>query len=188
MGGLAAGAAAACRGAARGPAAPPHPDLGVQAGDATAHGAAIWCRATGPGQLFVEWTTGDGFAAARRVAGPRAEEAGGLCAVADLADLPAGARIRYRCFFRGPSGAAGDAAEGAFTTAPVARVDTGLVWSGDLCGQGWGQNPDRWGYRIFDAMSALAPELFVCSGDLIYGDNPLVPEVRLPDGACGATG
>ncbi|HWM88681.1 MAG TPA: alkaline phosphatase D family protein [Kofleriaceae bacterium] len=181
VGGLTSAAAAACRSAQRGPSPPPQPALGVQSGDATANSAAIWCRADRPGQLFVEWTAGDSFAGARRVAGARAEAATDLCAVADLAGLPPGARIRYRCYFRGASGA-GEAAEGSLTTAPSGRTATGLLWSGDLCGQGWGQNPDQGGYRIFDAMAALEPELFVCSGDLIYADDPLAAEVRLPDG------
>jgi alkaline phosphatase D len=184
-GGLAAVTSAACRASSRsGPIPSPDPDLGVQSGDVTADSAAIWCRATRPGQLFVEWTIGDSFAAARRVAGPHAGGATDLCAVVDLADLPAGARVRYRCFFRDSSGRAGEAAEGELRTAPSARTDTGLVWSGDLCGQGWGQSldPDQGGYRIFDAMAFMAPELFVCSGDLVYADDPLPPEVRLPDG------
>ena len=184
VGGL--GAVAACgttgRGRARGPSPAPHPVLGVQSGDATADAAAIWCRASRPGRLVVEWTTGDSFAAARRVDGALADPAADLCAVADLVGLPAGARVRYRCYFRGPSGAAGEAVEGSLATAPRERVTTGLIWSGDVCGQGWGHHPDQGGYRIFDAMARLQPELFVCSGDLIYADDPLVPEVRLPDG------
>lgn len=184
-GGLAA-VAAACRASSRsGPIPSPDPAFGVQSGDVTADSAAIWCRATRPGQLFVEWTTGDGFGAARRVAGTHAASATDLCAVVDLDRLPAGARIRYRCFFRDSSGRAGEAAEGELRTAPSARTDTSLVWSGDLCGQGWGQSTDpaQGGYRIFDAMTALAPELFVCSGDLVYADDPLLPEVALPGGA-----
>jgi alkaline phosphatase D len=185
IGGLAT--AAACRGGSRrGPTAPPDPALGVQSGDPSAGGAAIWCRATRPGQLLVEWTSGDGFARAHKVAGPHADPATDLCAVADLDGLPAGARIRYRCFFRAASGATGEAVEGELTTAPAVRSDTSLVWSGDLCGQGWGQQPgaggEPGGYRIFDAMAAMRPELFVCSGDLIYADDRLLPEVRLPDG------
>jgi alkaline phosphatase D len=181
LGGLAAAGASACR-AGRGPSPPPDPALGVQAGDATAHTAAVWCRASSPGQLFVEWTAGDSFAAAHRVAGPMVERETDLCAVVDLTGLPPGARIRYRCFFRARSGASGEAAIGQLSTAPVQPTATNLVWSGDLCGQGWGRNPDRGGYPIFDAMARQAPDLFVCSGDLIYADDPLAEEVRLPDG------
>jgi alkaline phosphatase D len=180
-GGLAA--AAACRrGVGRGPAGPPHPALGVQSGDVTDAAAAIWCRATAPGRLVVEWTTGDGFASARRIDGPRVAAASDLCGVVDLGGLPPGARVHYRCYLRGDGGAAGEAVEGAFTTAPRERAATTIVWSGDVCGQGWGRNPDDGGYRIFDAMAAARPDLFICSGDLIYADDPLLPEVKLADG------
>lgn len=186
LGGLVA--AAGCRRPARrapsapAPAAPPHPALGVQAGDVTADRAAIWCRATRPGQLVVEWTDGDSFAAARRVDGPRVDASTDLCGIVDVDGLPAGRRLRYRCYFRGDGGAAGDAVDGTLTTASVDRVDTTIVWSGDVCGQGWGRNPADGGYRIFDAMARPQPDLFICSGDLIYADDPLLPEVTLADG------
>ena len=182
VGGLAAAGSAAACGRARGPTPPPHPALGVQSGDAGARSAAIWCRASRPGQLFVEWSAGDSFGGATRVAGPRVDASTDLCATVDLDGLPPGERIRYRCFFRGDSGAAGEAAEGQLATAPIDRRTTSLVWSGDVCGQGWGRNPDEGGYRIFEAMARMKPELFVCSGDLVYADDPLAPEVKLPDG------
>ncbi|MBJ7331905.1 MAG: alkaline phosphatase D family protein, partial [Solirubrobacteraceae bacterium] len=48
--------------------------------------------------------------------------------------------------------------------------------------QGWGINPEAGGYRIFDAMGELEPDFFLCSGDTVYADGPLQPEVTLPDG------
>lgn len=182
LGGLSAAAACSRAGRPRGPDPAPHPLLGVQSGDATTDAATVWCRASRPGRLVVEWTTGDGFARATRVDGGMADPAGDHTAVADLAGLPPGARVRYRCYFRGPSGAAGDAVEGSLSTAPAGRVTTGLVWSGDVCGQGWGQDVSRGGYRILEAMARLEPELFVCSGDLVYADDPLLPEVALAGG------
>ena len=170
-------ALAACRTARRStPLA--HPALGVQSGDVAGDRATVWCKATRGARLFVEW--GDRFE--QRVQGPAVDGSSDLCGRVQLLGLPAGARIRYRCYFRDPAGRAGEAAEGSFTTAPADRRATSLAWSGDLCGQGWGRNPDFGGYRIFDAMGALSPELFVCSGDLIYADDPLRPEVVLPDG------
>ncbi len=169
--------AAGCR-PRRGPAPPAHPVLGVQSGDVSGGRAVVWCKASRPASLVVEW--GDRFE--KRIAGPRVGAASDLCGQVAIAGLPAGARVRYRAYFRDESGRAGDAVEGALSTAPGDRRATTIVWSGDLCGQGWGRNPDFGGYRIFDAMSALEPELFVCSGDLIYADDPLLPEVKLPDG------
>lgn len=175
VGGL---AAAACGTRRRGAAPLAHPALGVQSGDPDGAGATIWCKATRAGVLVVEW--GDRFE--HRVVGPRVDATTDHCAQLRLSGLPAGARVRYRCYFRDGAGRAGEAAEGSFATAPADRRATSLVWSGDLCGQGWGRSPDFGGYPIFDAMRALQPELFVCSGDLVYADDPLLPEVVLPDG------
>jgi hypothetical protein len=66
---------------------------------------------------------------------------------------------------------------------PVRRRDgVRFVWSGDLAGQGWGINPDLGGYRIYDAMGALDPDFFLCSGDNIYADGPIPSTAALPDG------
>lgn len=49
-------------------------------------------------------------------------------------------------------------------------------------GPGWGINPDLGGYRIYDAMGALDPDFFLCSGDNIYADGPIAETAALPDG------
>ena len=170
-------AAAACR-PRRGAAPLAHPALGVQSGDADGAGATVWCKATRPGVLVVEW----GDRLEHRVQGPAVDASSDLCGQVRLTGLPAGARVRYRAWFRDGGGRAGDAAEGSLATPPADRRPTSLVWSADLCGQGWGRSAELGGYPIFDAMRALEPELFVCSGDLIYADDPLTAEVRLPDG------
>ncbi len=162
----------------RGAAPLPQPALGVQSGDPDTGAATVWCKATRPGRLVVEW----GERYQNRVLGPAVDAASDLCGQVRLSGLPAGARVGYRCYFRDGAGRAGDPAEGSLTTAPSDRRATSLVWSGDVCGQGWGRNDEWGGYPIFDAMLRLEPELFVCSGDLIYADDPLLPEVALPDG------
>ena len=57
-----------------------------------------------------------------------------------------------------------------------------FVFGGDLCGQGYGIDPARGGFRIFDAMRALDPDFFLCSGDIVYADGPLPSERTLDDG------
>ncbi len=57
------------------------------------------------------------------------------------------------------------------------------MWSGDLAGQGWGINPDLGGYRIYEAMGALDPDFFLCSGDTVYADGPISATAELPDGS-----
>ena len=60
--------------------------------------------------------------------------------------------------------------------------DVTLAWGGDTVGQGWGINPEWGGLRMFETMRRAEPDFFVHSGDTIYADNPLLPEVKLDDG------
>ena len=76
----------------------------------------------------------------------------------------------------------GEPVEGTFRTAPGRRGDVRFVWSGDVAGQGWGINPDRGGYRVYDEMQRLDPDFFLHSGDTVYADGPLSTQVTLPDG------
>ena len=57
-----------------------------------------------------------------------------------------------------------------------------FVWSGDTAGQGWGIDEARGGMRTYAAMRNNRPDFFIHSGDTIYADVPLQPEVKLPDG------
>jgi alkaline phosphatase D len=73
--------------------------------------------------------------------------------------------------------------EGTFRTAPDSRrPGVRFLWSGDLAGQGWGINPDRGGYRIFEEMRRLDPDFYLNSGDTVYADSPVQEKVTLPDG------
>ena len=49
-------------------------------------------------------------------------------------------------------------------------------------GQGWGINPELGGLRTYETMLRHEPDVFVNSGDMIYADGPLLPEVPLADG------
>ena len=64
-----------------------------------------------------------------------------------------------------------------------ASRDVTIAWTADTAGQGWGINPDFGGYRIYNAMAALVPDFFLCSGDNIYADGPISASVTLPDGS-----
>jgi alkaline phosphatase D len=68
-------------------------------------------------------------------------------------------------------------------TPPSQPRDIKFLWSGDQVGQGWGINPERGGMRIFDEMLRAQPNFFLHSGDTIYADNPVEPEVKLADGS-----
>jgi alkaline phosphatase D len=80
-----------------------------------------------------------------------------------------------------------------FRTLPSATeaVDLSFVWAADLAGQGWGRNPDinvttvngtviRGGYLVFQVMQSLNPDFAFFQGDMIYADNPILPNRTIP--------
>ena len=178
----AAGAVVAVVPAARAPAhVPSRPVLthGIQSGDVTADSAIVWARADRPSRIIVKLSHGGG-----RIEGPLLTPATDFTGKVPLTGLPAGEEISYRVFLEDAYGRGrrSEPLRGSFRTAPDEPEDVSFVWSADIAGQGWGINPDLGGYRIFAAMAALEPDFFLCSGDTIYADNPLVESVPLPGG------
>ncbi len=161
---------------------------GIQSGDITDSRGRVWSRVDRPGRLHVEWATNESFRDARTVRGPAALEANGFTAQMDLTDLPPGEMIHYRVRFESleEHGLFSEPLVGRFRTAPRTASRTGrplrVAWSGDCVGQGWGIDVDRGGMRIYEAMRRAEPDVFVHSGDNIYADQELVPEVVLDDG------
>lgn len=195
-GGLAAGTGAALAPllgggtALAGPAAPglvrrrPRLTHGVQSGDVTAHEAVVWARSDRPARMLVEVSHRPDFAHARRVPGPLLTPGTDLTGKTFLRGLPAGRELHYRVTLADADrrSVLSEPVTGRLSTAPRDRSDIRFVWSGDLAGQGWGINTGFGGYRIFNAMNALDPDFFLCSGDLVYADGPLRETVELPDG------
>jgi alkaline phosphatase D len=165
-------------------AARPKAAYGASVGDVTGGRAVVWSHVDRPARMFVEWSTRASLVDARRVPGPAALEADGLTARLDLDGLPPGQRIAYRVLFqdlRDP-GAWSLPVEGSFRTPPTGHRDARIAFSGDTCGQGWGIDEARGGFRTYESMLRAEPDLFVHLGDTIYPDNPLLPEVVLDDG------
>src|SRR5262245_40393687 len=158
---------------------------GLQFGDPQGASMLAWAMGDRPGRLVVEWDTGDSFANARRIVGPALTPDGGLAGQVDLEALPPGETIAVRAWLEDDDGARGEAALGRFrTAAPMgAARDVLLTWSGDQIGQGYGIDVERGGMAIFSAIADMEPDLFIHSGDQIYGDGPLVAERRLADGS-----
>lgn len=75
-----------------------------------------------------------------------------------------------------------ETALGHFRTAPNRPRDVTFVWSGAVAGQCQGIDRARGGMRPYGAMLNHAPDFFLHSGDAIYADGPLRPEVALKDG------
>src|SRR3954453_4245902 len=157
---------------------------GVQSGDIGADGGVVWARADRASQMMVEVATTESFANARALPPIAALPESDFTAKMLLENLPAGQEIFYRVRFRDLShiDIASEPVVGRFRTAPADRRDISFVWGGDVAGQGWGINPDDGGMFTFETMRKHRPDFLLHSGDTIYADGPLKPEVKLADG------
>jgi alkaline phosphatase D len=157
---------------------------GVQSGDITANSAIVWSRADRPSRMLVEYATTESFTNAQRIAGTAALEPTDLTARVNLTNLPAGQRIFYRVEFQSLADLkqVSEPVTGSFITPANDKRDVSFVWGGDVCGQGWGINPEFGGMKIYEAMRRTQPDFFIHSGDSIYADNVILPEVKLDDG------
>ncbi|MEV6755365.1 alkaline phosphatase D family protein [Streptomyces sp. NPDC051214] len=163
----------------------PRAEWGVQAGDVTAHAGLVWVRSDRPARMIVETSATESFRNPTRWKGPVLGPDTDFTGTTRLRGLPAGEQIHYRVILADPDDPrrAGEPVSGTFRTTPKGRKEgVRFLWSGDIAGQGWGINPDRGGYRIFDEMRRRDPDFFLCSGDNIYADGPILPSVTLPDG------
>lgn len=158
---------------------------GIMAGDIDGDRAVIWSRSDRPAQMLVEWSTTEAFRDVHRVTGEVALPESDHTARVELAGLPHGQTIFYRVQFQdvGDAAVRSEALTGRIVVpAREERRDVTFVFSGDEAGQGWGINPERGGYRIYEAMRRQQPDFFIHSGDQIYADGPLQAEVKLDDG------
>jgi alkaline phosphatase D len=163
----------------------PRAEFGAAVGDVSGGRAVVWSRSDRPARMFVEWSTRESMADARRVPGPVALAEDGLTATLELEGLPPGQRIAYRVLFqdlRDPL-AWSEPATGSFRTPPAGPGSVRIAFSADTCGQGWGIDEARGGFKTYESMRLARPDLFVHLGDTIYADNPLAPEVTLDDGS-----
>ena len=157
---------------------------GVQVGDVTGSRAMIWSAADRPARIFVEIARDERFTSPRLIEGPAALENSRFTAKIDLAGLAPGEPVFYRVWFEDLArpGLLSTRTVGRFRTAPRAARPVTICWSGDVVGQGWGIDEARGGMRLYETMARHAPDVFIHSGDQIYADNPLRPEVTLDDG------
>lgn len=169
----------------RSESARPQLPQGVAVGDLLDDRAILWTRADRPSRVIVEWDVTDRFANPHRILGPSAVENTDFTAKLELEGLPRGQRIAYRVMTQDlrDSKNQSEWTHGTFLTPSEKEKDFTLVYTGDVCGQGWGIDEARGGYRIFSAMRKLEPDLFVHLGDTIYADNPIEKEVKLEDGS-----
>lgn len=157
---------------------------GVQSGDIAHDGAVIWARADRDARMLVEVATTESFRDARAVAPVAATSASDYAAKLTLQGLPSDQDVFYRVRFADLAdvNALSEPVVGRFRTAPGSLRDVSFVWSGDTCGQGWGIDEARGGMLTYATMLRHNPDFFIHSGDTIYADGPLKPEVELADG------
>ncbi len=157
---------------------------GLAMGDVSEDGAVVWGAADGPGRLLLSWDEGDLPAGAEplhhRVRPLALSPARDHTASTHLA-LPPDRTVTVRAHLDADP-APISAGQLTFRTAPTSDRPVRLAFGADLCGQGWGIDPARGGLRIFDAIAARDPDLFVFAGDRIYADGVLPTEIDLPDG------
>ncbi|CAM5448554.1 Alkaline phosphatase OS=Streptomyces antimycoticus OX=68175 GN=SSPO_018830 PE=4 SV=1 [Streptomyces antimycoticus] len=164
----------------------PSAQWGVQTGDVTSDSGLVWVRSDRPARMIVETSATESFRNPRTWHGPLLGPDTDFTGTTGLRGLPPGEQIHYLVLLADPDDPrrTGEPVTGTFRTASVRRRSgVRFVWSGDLAGQGWGINPDFGGYQIYNAMAALDPDFFLCSGDNIYADGPLSVLVTLPDGS-----
>ena len=164
----------------------PKAGWGVQTGDVTCDSGLVWVRSDRPARMIVETSATESFRNARRWHGPLLGADTDFTGTTRLRGLPSGEQIHYRVLLADPDDPrrTGEPVTGTFRTASARRRDgIRFLWSGDLAGQGWGINPDFGGYTLYNAMGALDPDFFLCSGDNIYADGPITSSVALPDGS-----
>ena len=164
-------------------AAPAMPG-GVQVGDVTPTRAMIWSAADRPARMMVELSRDERFTSPRLIEGPTALENSQFTAKLDLDGLTPGEPVYYRVWFDDLArpGLRSAPVIGRFRAAPTTARPLTFCWSGDVVGQGWGINRDFGGMRLYETMARHNPDLFIHSGDMIYADGPLQPEVTLDDG------
>jgi alkaline phosphatase D len=155
---------------------------GVQSGDVSIDSGVVWARTDRPARMQVEASTTESFKTIRAATFVDALPESDFTAKALLEGLPAEQDIFYRVRFEDLSfpAIASEPRTGRFRTAPTERRSLSFVWSGDT--GGWGIDEARGGMRTYATMRNCAPDFFIHSGDHIYADCPVRPEVKLPNG------
>lgn len=152
---------------------------GLQVGEVVADRALIWSRADRPARMLVEYAFDERFRRRRSLVGPEVLASSDFTGRVALSGLPAGADIFVRVTFEAldRSRAKSEPIFGYFRTAPSRCQDVCFVWGGDTAGQGWGIDLERGGMKLYEAMRSVQPDFFLHSGDNIYADGPMLPEV-----------
>ncbi|MGE3872751.1 MAG: alkaline phosphatase, partial [Parvibaculaceae bacterium] len=157
---------------------------GVQSGDVEQRSGVIWARSDRPASLHIEVATTESFADARKVRPVTALPGNDLAAKRLVIGLAPDQTIFYRLRFTDLTDVNGvsEPVVGRFRTAPSTERGVRFVWSADTAGQGFGISPDDGGMKTYATMATHDPDFFIHSGDTIYADGPIRPEVATATG------
>jgi alkaline phosphatase D len=165
-------------------AARPLVSHGVQSGDVDQTSGVIWARSDRPARLHIEVATTESFADARKLKPVTALPGTDLAAKRLITGLLPDQTIFYRLRFADLTDVNGmsEPVVGRFRTAPSSQRGVRFIWSADTAGQGFGINPDDGGMKTYATMTMHDPDFFLHSGDTIYADGPIRPEVKTANG------
>lgn len=157
---------------------------GVQSGDIDQRSGVIWARSDRPARLHIEIATTESFANARKLRPLTALPGSDLAVKRLITNLAPDQTIFYRLRFADFTDVNGvsEPVIGRFRTAPSTERGVRFVWSADTAGQGFGINPDDGGMKTYATMAQHDPDFFIHSGDTIYADGPIRPEVKTATG------
>jgi alkaline phosphatase D len=157
----------------------PAMEQGIQIGDLAPGRAVVWSRSDRPARMYVEYAYHPDFSGSKVVRGPHALEGTDFTARQDLVGLADGKDVYVRVWFEDLTNARSksEPVEGHFHTIGK-RDDIRFVWGGDTAGQGWGINPAFGGMKMYETMRQVQPQFFIHSGDNVYSDGPIFPEVK----------
>lgn len=158
---------------------------GVQSGDVNMTSGMAWVRTDRPSSVAFEVSTTDSFSNATRLAPLNSILQGDYSVKRLLTNLPSDQTIFWRAAATdlADGNATSEPIIGSFKTAPASRRSIKFLWSGDTVGQGWGIDNSRGGMTAYATMLSHEPDFFIHSGDSVYADGPLKPEVALKDGS-----
>lgn len=161
-------------------AARPSTAWGLQFGDVGSESAVVWTRTDRPARMLVEWSTDERFRRSQRVRGPGMIDTSDYTGRFMLRGLPAGADIYVKVELESLVDKRVRSAPllGRFRTAPRQGRDVRFLWTGDTAGQGWGIDLGFGGMKAYETMRQTNPDFFIHSGDNIYADGVMVPEVK----------
>ncbi len=147
----------------------------IQVGEVGGDGAIVWARLPYACNVEVAWSAQGPEGPWNRVPAPQALEVTDFTTRVQLRGLPVDSTVHVSVVAQALEAAhPAQWVRGAvFRTAPTFTRPIRFAWSADVCGQGFGINPENGGLAIFETMRQRDLDFFLHLGDTVYADHPL---------------